>query len=120
MTVCNFNQFRISKIKHLDEIHDILKSYKDDKRNKSDGSSFENAFDRQNKAFKKEFSNDFDDSDGEDINDDDIDLDEDVVIDELIAIAASSYNDTELMTAGHQFEDMILSCSWKGFNCLTG
>ncbi len=120
MTVCNLNQFRISKIKYLDEIHDTLEDYLADERNKSDGSNFENAFDSQNKAFKKKFIDDVDDSDGEDINDDDIDLDEDIVIDELIAIAASTYTESELMSVGHQFEDMILSCSWKGFNCLTG
>jgi hypothetical protein len=106
VTVCNLNQFRISEIKYLDEIHDILEDYLADERNKSDGSNFE--------------IEDVNDTHGEDINDDDIDLDEYVSFEELIYIAASTYTESELMPAGHQFEDMILSCSWKGFNCLTG
>ena len=120
VTVCNLNQFRISKIKYLDEIHDILEDYLADERNKSDGSNFESALDSQNKAFKKKFIDDVNDTHGEDINDDDIDHDEDVGFEGLIYIAASTYTESELMPVGHQFEDMILSCSWKRFNCLTG
>mgnify|MGYP002803827811 FL=1 len=120
VTVCNLNQFRMREIKKVPDIGDILRDYFDDKRNKSDGSNFEMSVSKQTKAFKKEFNNDFDDGDGEDIDDSEISLDEDVVVDELIAIAASDYTHDELRQVGHQFHDMILSCSWKGFDCMSG
>jgi 3-dehydroquinate dehydratase len=116
VTVCNLNQFRMKGIKNLSEIDEIIELYLHVNRSKSDGSKFENSVEKQTKAFKNEFNADEDD----DIDDVDISLDEDVVVDELIAIAASQYTQEELMKVGHQFEDMILSCSWKGFDCLTG
>jgi hypothetical protein len=119
VTVCNLNQFRLSRVKNITEIEAILRDFSDDKRNKSDGSSFENSVDTQSKAFKEEFNNDVDD-DGKDIDDDEISIDEGKVIEELVAKAASAVDEDELKNASHQFDDMILSCSWRGFDCLSG
>ena len=116
--MCNLNQFRHSQLKNISEIRKILESYSDEKRNKSDGSSFENSIERQGNAFKKEFNDD--DDEDQDIDYDDIELDEDYIVEELVAIAASDYTQDELQYVGHQFKKTILSCSWRGFDCMTG
>ncbi|CAB3990401.1 amiloride-sensitive sodium channel subunit gamma-2-like [Paramuricea clavata] len=119
VTVCNLNQFRLSKVQNLTKIEAILRDFSNNKRNKSDGSSFENSVEAQSKAFKEKFNNDIDD-DGQNIGDGQISVDEGKVIEELVAIAAAAVDEDELKNAGHQFHDMLLSCSWKGFDCKSG
>lgn len=120
MTVCNLNQFRLSVLKDIEEIDEILRKYSDEKRNKSDGSNFENKVDRQRKAAKNELNDDIDDDEENRISDDDISIDEATIIEELVAIAVAEYTVDDLSSAGHQFHKMILSCSWKGFDCMSG
>lgn len=117
MTICNLNQFRKKKIREVRAIFEILENYSDDRRNKSDGSSFESSVNKQGRALKKDFGSDFD-ADQQDL--DDIDVDEDVLIEQLVAIQASFYSESELKKAGHQMRDTILSCSWKGLDCRDG
>ena len=104
---------------NVSSINEILRKYSDEKRNKSDGSSFENSIEKQKSAFKKEFNDDTDDGEG-DISHDDIDISEDVIIEELVAISAADYSVKELKEVGHQFRDTILSCTWRGFDCGKG
>ena len=102
----------------IPDIHYLLLNYTSDKRNRSDGSNFEKSLDARKNSFKKEFDNDIDDN--ENINYDEITLDEDVVVENLVAIEASHYDHEKLQKVGHQFDDTVLSCSWKGFDCRTG
>ncbi|XP_028411254.1 amiloride-sensitive sodium channel subunit alpha-like isoform X2 [Dendronephthya gigantea] len=119
VTVCNLNQYRRSRIRNVSSIDEIIRMYSDAKRNKSDGSNFENSINKQKRAFKKEFNNDVDDDDEGDISDDNIEIDEDFIIEELVAIRSADYDLEDLKKAGHQF-NTILSCTWRGFNCKEG
>lgn len=102
----------------IPEIQYLLRNYTSEKRNKSDGSNFEKSLDTRKNSFKKEFDNDLDDD--ENIDYDEITLDEDVVVEDLVAMEASYYDHEELQKVGHQFDETILSCSWKGFDCKSG
>ena len=115
MTVCNLNQFRYSKLREVEIIQEFLRSYSNKKRNKSDGSNFEESLNRLRKMLKKDLASDKDDDDL-----DVVEVDESLLLEQLVAITASFYNQTHLKQVGHQFKDMILSCSWKGVNCRTG
>ena len=116
--MCNLNQFRRSKIKTIEHIRYLLSNFTNEKRNKSDGSTFEKNLDTRKNSIKKDFDDDFDDEEG--IDYDEISLDEDVVLQDLVVVEASFYTHDELKYVGHQFNDTILSCSWRGFDCKSG
>ena len=100
------------------DIQSLLLNYTSDKRNRSDGSNFEKSLDTRKNSIKKEFNDDIDGD--ENIDYDEITLDENVVVEDLVAIEASHYDHEELKKVGHQFNDTVLSCSWKGLDCRTG
>ncbi|CAB4033311.1 amiloride-sensitive sodium channel subunit gamma-2-like, partial [Paramuricea clavata] len=116
VTVCNLNQFRKSKLQEVKSIQDILQRFSNENRNTSDGSILEVSLKRLRKMLMKDLAHDDDDDD--DLGD--VDVDEDVLLEQFVAILASNYNKTHLKQVGHQFDDTILSCSWKGANCRTG
>ena len=115
VTVCNLNQFRKSKLPEVKLIRDILENYSNEGRNKSDNSSFEEAVEKLRKILISGLSRDNPDGDMGDVE-----VDDDVLIEKLVAITASFYNVTQLKEVGHQFNNTILSCSWNGANCLQG
>ena len=128
--MCNLNQFRDSKVHEIENIQDVLKSFSSERRNKSDGSEFEGALEKLRKVLRKGLGKSYDDEDdndgvgdGDDDGDehlDDVEVDEDFLLEQHVAILASFHNTTQLKRVGHQFDDMILDCSWKGVNCRTG
>jgi hypothetical protein len=112
--VCNLNQFRKSKLQEVKSIQYVLQRFSNKNRNTSDGSILEVSLKRLKKMLMKDLAHDDDDDLG------DVDVDEDVLLEQFVAILASNYNKTDLKQVGHQFDDTILSCSWKGANCRTG
>ena len=115
VTVCNLNQFRKSKLTEVKSIELSLEHYTNRRKNKSSNPEFEAALEKLRKILITDLSSD---NPGEDIND--VDVGEGVLIEHLISLTASMSNVTQLEDVGHQFNDTILSCSWKGVDCLTG
>ena len=101
----------------LSNIYAIIGNYSN---SNSNGSSLENSLEDQRKAAKKDFNADFPGSSMDEIPDNDLDIDDRILLQQVVSIEASNYEEKELKPVGHQFSKMILSCSWKGINCKSG
>ena len=63
-----------------------------------------------------EHNEDYDSWDEEDFEDPD-DFDEEFLANEKVALLMAEEDESHLSPLGHQFEDMILSCTFRGISC---
>ena len=66
------------------------------------------------------FPDDEDDSPGSGSLDEEDDLDEEFIESEKVAILMAEEDDNYLSSLGHQFQDMVLSCTFRGMSCRCG
>ena len=97
---------------NISTFKEIVVHFGDEYQNKT--AKLNHVIEKQVKAFKKLFAASIGNR-GYNIN-----VNEDMIIEELVAIASSKHDEEVLKKVGHQFHDFILSCTWSLFDCKSG
>ncbi|XP_028397240.1 acid-sensing ion channel 1C-like [Dendronephthya gigantea] len=113
VTVCNLNQFRKSKIMNMSSINETVLHFGGGNHNKMANSSLEKIIKNQIKGFEKLFAENIDSKA-------DINVNEYLIVEELVVMAASKHDEEDLRRVGHQFHNFITSCTWSLFDCKSG
>ena len=139
VTICNLNIIRRSKIRSFGDTEAIVSTFdkfmereppKDghdhDKEgaaaNQSSSSSSSTSFgppDRQKEAMKESLK--IDDSNAEEhMRLSNVTVDEQAYAEYLILSTLAKQNISDLMDAGHEFNELVFRCNWKDFSCKDG
>ena len=122
ITICNLNKFRKSTLsKTLPNVQKVLHNYRVNKFQQGKSKSDWQSSDEQKKFFLEKtwsrsgisVSNNVDAASMDSVSSTDI-------LETMTLQASASYSVKDLKKAGHQFEDLIVSCRWMGIQCHTG